>query len=67
MKISRHNQSTWLCLDTNPLLSQIVTKLVQTLQILQALAAEEDNLLSKPFLDHGFHNIIRWKSSSIQI
>jgi len=29
---------------------------------LQALAAEEENLHSKPLLDHGFHSTIRLKS-----
>jgi hypothetical protein len=65
MEIRRDNQS--ICFYTSPLLSQIATKFVQALYILQALAAEEDILLSKQLLDHGFHNIIRQKSSSIQI
>jgi hypothetical protein len=51
-------KSTWVSLNSSPLLFRIVSNLIQALvitydQIFQALAVEGDVLLPKPFLDLG--------------
>jgi hypothetical protein len=67
MEVCGDNKITWIYLDISPLFFHIVLKPVQALvitydEIFQTLAAEEDFLLTKPFLDIGFDGAVRWKS-----
>jgi hypothetical protein len=70
MEVIGDKKSTRISLDTGPLFFHTVPKPVQALVVtydetLQALAAEADVLLRKPFTDLDFDGTVRWKSPAL--